>query len=102
LCSFEVSPIFITRLVAESGWSMTGGVSAEAGRLAVAITRRSCTSWRAWRRSVPRLNWSTICESPFTDLERMTSSSGVPMSTSSIGLVIRSSTSADDMPWPSV
>src|SRR5262245_4867082 len=92
----------MTRLVADRGCSMTGGVAAAAGRFMTARLSRSCTICRACRMSVPRLNCRTICDNPFTDRERITSSSGVPESTSSMGLVIRSSTSADDMPWPSV
>ena len=43
-------------------------------------------------RSVPGLKSITICESPTTDEERITSIPGVPRSASSIGMVISSST----------
>ena len=48
------------------------------------------------------LEEETIEDSAMTVVERMTSSSGVPRSASSIGMVISSSTSAVDMPMPSV
>src|SRR5262245_59921963 len=94
-------PIFMTRLVADNGCSMIGG-PIPPGNCAPACWSRSCTSCRACNRSVPRLNRSTIWDSAFTDLERTTSSPGVPRSSSSIGTVISSSTSAVDIPMPSV
>ena len=45
-------PIFITRLVADSGCSITGG-AAQVGSAAVTEAIRSETSWRALSRSVP-------------------------------------------------
>ena len=44
--SAEVMPIFIVRLVAESGGIMNGG-EAQIGRLGVARPSRSVTIWRA-------------------------------------------------------
>ena len=54
----ELSPIFMTRLVADSGWSMTGG-AAHVGSDGVIWASRSATSWRARARSVPGLNSRT-------------------------------------------
>src|SRR2546422_7716702 len=52
--------------------------------------------------SVPSLKMRRIADRPVTDLERRMSSSGVPLSCSSIGRVISSSTSLAVMPMPSV
>src|SRR5438093_5169723 len=52
--------------------------------------------------SVPILKMRRIADRPVTDLERRISSSGVPLSCSSSGRVISSSTSAAVMPMPSV
>src|ERR1043166_2618590 len=52
--------------------------------------------------SVPRLNNSTIEDIAITDFDRMTSTSGVALSNSSMGMVMSSSTSAVFMPMPSV
>jgi hypothetical protein len=48
----DESPIFITRLVAESGCIMNGGL-AQVGSVPVTPLMRSWTSWRALSRSVP-------------------------------------------------
>ncbi len=42
----DVNPIFMTRLVDDSGWSMTGG-AAQVGSVAVTAVMRSCTICRA-------------------------------------------------------
>src|SRR5688572_27109845 len=94
-------PIFIVRLVEESGCSITGGPT-PTGRRVEASASRSCTSWRARSRSTPRLKMSSICDIAITDRDRITSRSGVPLRISSIGMVMSSSTSAVDMPMPSV
>ena len=52
-------PIFMTRLVADSGCSMTGG-AAQVGSVGVTVASRSWTSWRACSRSVPGLKISSI------------------------------------------
>ena len=91
----------MTRLVADSGCSMTGGPIPTINR-APASASRSCTSWRACRMSVPRLKMSTIEDIDITDLDRTTSTPAVPLSNSSIGIVISSSTSAVFIPMPSV
>ena len=93
----EDRPIFMTRLVDESGWIMNGG-AAHVGRLGVTSLTRSATSWRARSRSVPGLNSSSICDSSVTDLERMTSRPGMPAMACSIGTVTSSSTSVADRP----
>ena len=98
---FDVSPIFMTRLVDESGCSMTG-MPADCGSSAMAILRRSCTRCRATRRSVPGLKSITTCDSAPPEEERMTSMPGTPRSESSMGMVISSSTSVEVMPGPSV
>ena len=79
------SPIFMTRLVAESGWIMNGGLAqvGSVGRDDVAM--RSCTTCRASRRSVPRSKIISICESCGTDFDRITSRSGTPLSDCSSG-----------------
>ncbi len=60
----------MTRLVADTGGSMTGG-AAQVGRLVCTVASRSCTRWRASHSSVPCLKMSSIEESWGTDLERM-------------------------------
>jgi hypothetical protein len=99
--SFEESPIFMTRLVDDSGWSMTGGPMPTGSRVA-ASWRRSCTSWRAWTISVPCLKMRTIEDIAITVLDLMVAISGVALSVSSMGTVINSSTSWVVIPMPSV
>jgi hypothetical protein len=94
---FEDSPIFMTRLVADRGCSITGGL-AQVGRVGVTVARRSATSWRALMRSVPRSKISWICESCSTDLERSTSRPGNPLRVSSSGVVTSASTSEAERP----
>ena len=62
------------------------------------MASRSCTSCRASIKSVPGSKISLIDDSWSTDLERMTSSPGIPLSTSSNGTVTRASTSAEESP----
>src|SRR5512132_952378 len=76
---------------------MTGG-DAQVGNVGVTVVTRSCTSLRASRRSVPRLNKRVIDESCGTDFERIVSSSGSPWSDCSSGTVTRDSTSSDESP----
>ena len=45
--SLDERPIFITRLVADSGCSIPGDAGRRAAGSAIAIAMRSCTSWRA-------------------------------------------------------
>ena len=94
-------PIFITRLVEDSGCRISGS-PAERGSSAMASLMRSCTRWRAVIRSVPGLKSITTCDRPTTEEERITSMPGMPRSASSIGIVISSSISELVMPRPSV
>ena len=55
-------PIFMTRLVADNGWSIIGG-AAQVGSDGVTAVTRSWTSWRARRRSVPGLKIISIDDS---------------------------------------
>ncbi len=98
---FDDSPIFMTRLVDDSGCRMIG-MPADCGRLEIPSFTRSCTRCRASMRSVPILNRTVTCERARTDEERITSTFGMPLSASSMGIVIISSTSAAVIPGPSV
>src|SRR4030095_9429027 len=91
----------MTRLVADSGCSMTGGL-AQVGRVGSTPAMRSWTSCRACSRSVPILKISSIDDSWGTDWERMTSSPGMTLSGSSSGTVTSCSTSAADSPRQAV
>src|SRR5215208_1983169 len=95
--SSDDSPIFMIRLVAERGGIMKGGL-AHVGRVGVSCAMRSATSWRAVSSSVPRSKMSWIAESWATDFERSSSRPGRPLSCSSIGTVINSSTSSEELP----
>ena len=70
-------PIFMTRLVADSGGIMNGG-AAHVGSVGVTLSMRSWTSCRDRIRSVPALKISSICDSWGTDFERRTSSPWMP------------------------
>ena len=94
-------PIFMMRLVEESGESSTGA-RATVGRLGVLRVMRSCTKARAWRRSVPIGNKIRIEESPSTDFERIAVRPGVPASAASRGVVTSASTSSLESPGASV
>src|ERR671914_1945924 len=95
--SSDVSPIFMIRLVDDSGGIMKGGL-AQVGRVGAAAVRRSCTNCRDWYRSTSLLKMSWICERSATDLERISSSPGIPFSWSSSGTVISSSTCSEELP----
>src|SRR5919112_5382486 len=95
--SSEVIPIFMIRLVEERGGIIQGGL-AQVGKLGEASVRRSCTNCRASYRSVSLLKMSWICERSATDLERISSSPGIPFSSSSSGTVISSSTCCEELP----
>ena len=71
---------------------MNGGL-AHVGSCGVTIEMRSATSWRAFNKSVPGSNSSTICEYCGTDFDRIRSRPGAPLSASSSGTVTSSSTS---------
>jgi hypothetical protein len=95
------SPIIMTRLVDDSGWSICGGLDTW-GR-AWAWMSRSWTTWRALSGSVPGSKIISIRDSPGTDSERMVSSQATPLSRScSRGTVMSCSTSAGDSPRASV
>ena len=83
--------------MAETGGIITGG-AAHVGRLGVTIRTRSETSWRASRRSVPGSKRSWMDDRSDTDLDRMVSSPGTPLSASSSGTVTRDSTSVEESP----
>jgi len=89
---FDEIPIFIIRLVEDSGGNTTGG-AAHFGIEGVTIAMRSSTICRARSRSVPRLNNILTDDNWETDLERKTSRPGNPASDCSIGTVTRLSTS---------
>src|SRR5215211_5978088 len=95
--SSEVIPIFMTRLVEDRGGIIQGGL-AQVGKLGEASARRSCTSCLASYRSVSLLKRSSICERSVTDLERISSSPGIPFSWFSSGTVISSSTCSEELP----
>src|SRR5262245_6151289 len=87
---FELRPMFMTRLVEDTGCNMTGGLDTF-GR-ACACVSRSCTIWRAFIRSVPGAKIISIVESPAIDSDWMTWSQGTPLSRSaSSGTEIRRS-----------
>jgi len=73
----EESPIFMTRLVDETGWSMTGG-AAQVGSVGTTDSIRSDTSCRACSRSVPGLKRSSMEESWAIDLDRSRVDPGYP------------------------
>ena len=75
----------MTRLVADSGWIMNGGL-AQVGSVGVTIAMRSATSCRAVSRSVPGSKISSIDDSCSTDFERIVSSPGMPLSDCSSGI----------------
>src|SRR5215213_1768747 len=95
--SSEVIPIFNILLVEDRGGIIQGGL-AQVGKLGEASVRRSCTSCLASYRSVSLLKMSWICERSITDLERISSSPGIPFSWSSSGMVISSSTCSEELP----
>ena len=85
------------RLVEDSAGIMKGGL-AQVGSVAVIWPIRSATSWRARSSSVPRSKMSWIEDSWATDFERISSRPSMPPSWSSIGTVISSSTSLEELP----
>src|SRR4029079_311524 len=93
----EDMPIFMARLVAESGCIMKGG-AAHVGSGGVTAVMLSWTSWRARRRSVPGLKISSMDDSWSTDFDRRTSRPSTPASACSSGVVTNASTSAADRP----
>jgi hypothetical protein len=97
----EEMPILSTRLVDDSGESMTGAW-ATAGSRPERVPSRSCTICRARMRSVPSWKIRTTEERPSTDLDRMVLTQETPPSAFSMGAVMRLSTSTVERPGPSV
>ncbi len=95
--SVVVSPIFMTRLVADSGWIMKGGL-AHVGSCGEICAMRSATCCRAVNRSVPGLKIISTDDSDSTDFERMSSSPGTPFRVCSSGIVTSCSTWFADRP----
>src|ERR687894_960965 len=95
--SSDVIPIFMTRAVDENGGIRKGGL-AQVGNRGDANARRSCTNCRDSYRSVSLLKMSWICDRSATDLERISSSPGIPFSSFSRGTVISSSTCSEELP----
>ena len=93
----EDRPISTTRPVVDTGGSITGGL-AQVGIVGITAAMRSATSCRASRTSVSSWKKSSICDSCGTDFERIVSSSGIPFSDCSSGIVTSDSTSAADRP----
>src|SRR5690242_20066974 len=98
---FEVTPIFMTRVVVETGGIITGG-AAHVGILRVAIATRSVTICRAASSSAPCAKIAQTEESWGTELDRRISTPGTPFSAFSICTVTCASTSAVDRPKQSV
>ena len=97
----DESPIIITRLSDDSGWTIAG--ARETLGSPWAWVRRSWTTWRAWKRSVPSSNSITTDERPGIDSDRISLSHATPFNRSaSSGTVISCSTSAADRPRASV
>ncbi len=95
--SGEVMPIFITRLVDDSGGIINGG-AAHLGKLGVAIATRSATNWRVNNSSTPASKIATTEDSCGTDFERKVVTPGTPAKAFSSGTVMSDSTSAGDRP----
>ena len=95
--SLTVMPIFMTRLVEDSGWIMNGDVAQRGSWVVMAVTR-SCTRSRASSRLVPGLKIMITSDMSLTERVRSTSSPGRPLSACSIGIVTSASTSAAGMP----
>src|ERR1700710_2883741 len=98
---FDVTPIFITRLVVDTGGIMTGG-AAQVGMPRVAMATRSVTSCRAVNSSAPRTKIAVTDDNCGTELDRRISTPGTPFIAFSIGTVTCSSTSAESSPRQSV
>ncbi|MCG3163695.1 MAG: hypothetical protein JMDDDDMK_05140 [Acidobacteria bacterium] len=98
---FDETPIFIARLVDESGCKITGGRAA-AGSCGATSANLSCTICRARINSVSGSKISTTDERPSTDLDRSVFNCAVPVSAFSTGTLIRLSTSAVERPGASV
>ena len=78
--SSDDSPTIMTRLVEEAAAASPAAVDTFGS--ACAWVSRSCTIWRARRRSVPGSKIISIDDSPGTDSERISSSQATPLSRS--------------------
>ena len=87
----------MTRLVADRGWIMKGGL-AHVGSCGEIWAMRSATCCRAVSRSVPGLKIISIDDSDSTDFERISSRPGTPLSVCSSGIVTSASTWFADRP----
>jgi hypothetical protein len=97
----ELNPMFMMRLAEEIGCIKMGGL--ETLGKACAWTKRSCTIWRAFKRSVPGAKNISMEDSPVIDSDSIERSQGTPLSKSaSIGTVMSDSTSEVDKPRASV
>ena len=97
----DESEIIITRLVDDTGWIICGALPTLGN--ACGCDRRSDTSWRARRMSVPRSKSIVIDDRPGTESERIVSTPLTPLSRScSSGTVRSCSISAADKPSASV
>ena len=93
----ERSPISIVRLVDESAGMIQGGL-AQVGMFGSTSPTRSWTSWRARFSLVPFSNTSLIDDSCATDFDCRRARPGMPLRASSIGTVIKDSTSDVELP----
>ena len=99
--SFDESATISTRLADERGWSIAGGLDTFGS--ACAWVRRSATTCRARKMSVPGSKIRTMDDSPATDSEWISSRNATPWSRSaSSGTVISCSTSSAERPRASV
>src|SRR5438093_7702813 len=69
---FDDSPIFMTRLVDDSGCRMIG-MPADCGRLEIPSFTGACTRCGASMRAVPTLSRTVTCERARPDVEGITS-----------------------------
>jgi len=93
----EDRPILSTRLVDDSGGISTGG-DAQVGRVGVNCATRSVTNCRDSSWLTPRSKIRVIDDRSATDFDRSSWTPAIPASCSSIGVVISSSTSVEELP----
>ena len=93
----EVIPIFMVRLVEDSGWIMNGG-AAHRGRLGVTSPTPFGDELAGAQQVGALIERSSIFDRSDTDLERMTSRPGMPAMDCSNGTVTSSSTSVAERP----
>ena len=94
-------PTSIVSLVVETGCTIVGGLDTF-GKMNAEFSR-SCTSWRAWYRSVPGAKCSSMSDSPGIESEVMSVVPRMPDKRFfSSGTVTSSSTSGADRPSASI